>query len=653
MASYDTILFDIAAVIIMGVTLLSLLLRHVTKGATNRVYLSCMVLVTITAVTCLLGEVCDLLLMPAIAQAGTAPDYPPAARDSLTLAYYALRSLTPPMYLVLIATISSTTHRLNSSNVRRFLLWAPMIGSLLVVLANPLHHLVYHYAQGVLEHGPLIWVLYGTAAYYSLVGIAWLIRWRELLSRSEFFTLMAIYLIVFTSFVVEFAFPALHIDMFITSIAMMLLSAFVIRPERRLDSLVGAASLPAYREMCRRAFLSERRLCLVYLEIVNLERLRDLVGKDELQDIVRKVSANLSNQLERDDTLYYLRNGSFCIVPRNPDADHALGIARRAHEEGRAKSMGNEERSRRTEMRTCIVRIPEDVPDNDTLKAFVRRFAHLAPKSCVTTYDELARRDGFDLEMALSDIVARAIEDHSFMVHYQPIWSLEEQRFPSAEALVRLHDPTFGSVPPTMFIPEAEQNGSIDEIGAILLEKICAFLGNVDFEATGLEYLEVNLSAEQCMRPELAGELLELMGKYGVEPKRMNLEVTETASLFSQEAIDANVRELSAAGVAFSLDDYGTGYSNATRMLNLPFSLVKLDKSFIDNLGDPAVHAMLASTIALLKSIGKRVLAEGVETREQADALAEMGVDYIQGYYYAKPMPQDEFLAFLEERNRA
>lgn len=654
MASSHIIYFDIAAVVIMAVTLMSLILRNITRGATSRVYLTCMILVTVTAVACLIGEVYDQAIMPGLALSGAVdPNQPPPARDAITLLYYALRSLTAPMYLVLIATVTTTTHRLNSSAFRRICLWAPMIGILLFVLTNPLHHLVYYYVQGMPEPGHCIWILYAVAAYYALIGVAWLVRWRKLLASLEFATLLLLYPIVFASLAVEYTFPTLRINMFITSVAMMIISAFVIRPENRFDALVNAASLPAYREMCRRAFLTDRHLCLVYLEIVNLERLRDLVGKDELQDIVRSVSANLSTRLERDDVLYYLRNGLFCIMSRSLSVDHALRIAQQAHSEGRERAGDNEERSARTKMRTCIVRVPEDVSDNDTLKAFVRRFAHLMPQSGVSTFGQLAQQENFELEMALSGLVERSIRERSFTVYYQPIWSLADQRFRSAEALVRLDDPVFGQVPPAMFIPEAEQNGSIDEIGNILLEKICAFLGRVDYEATGLDYLEVNLSAEQCTQPSLADDLLELMRKHGVQPDRMNLEITETSSAFSQEIIDANVYALSTAGVAFSLDDYGTGYSNAIRMLSLPFSIVKLDKSLVDGLDDPAVRAMLASTITMLKSIGKQTLAEGVETAEQADALAELGVDFIQGYYYAKPMPEDAFLAFLEERNRA
>ena len=212
---------------------------------------------------------------------------------------------------------------------------------------------------------------------------------------------------------------------------------------------------------------------------------------------------------------------------------------------------------------------------------------------------------------------------------------------------MRLHDPTYGWVSPALFIPEAEQSGAIVAVGSILLDKICAFLGSADLDALGMEYVEANLSVDQCIRPQLADEVLGLLGRYGVEPSRVNLEMTETSGSFSQEVVERNVRRLSAAGVSFSLDDYGTGYSNVTRALDLPFSLVKFDKSFVDALDDEQVRAVLAQSIAMMKSIGKSVLVEGVESQEQADAVRAMGADYIQGYLYARPLPQDEFEAFL------
>ncbi len=646
------IYFDIAAVVIMAVSLASLFLRDLTHGAANRMYMSAMVLVTLTALAAVGSEACDAMIDPSFVQlVPINTEVPQATRDFMATAYYALRSLMAPAYLVLIATVSDTSHRLNKSNLVRFFLWVPMVVVFLLVVTNPLHHLLFSYTDEAAVRGPLAYVLYVEAAYYTVLGVAWLIRWRNLLSANEFSTLILLYPIMIAATVIQYQVPGLRLEMFVTSIAMMLVSAFVIHPETRLDALVNAASLRAYDEMCDRAFATGKPLCLVYVEIVNMERLRELVGKLELQEIIRDIADNLSTTLDNDDVLYYLHNGLFCISSRNIDPEHAERIAWDAHEKGKMKSIAMNEKSSPTAMRSCVVRIPEDAPDRETLKSFGRRFAHLVPNSTVTTFKELSKRDDFKLQMAVSGIVANAIKEHSFEVHYQPIYCLHDGRFHTAEALVRLSDPEIGAIPPSLFIAEAEQTGAILSIGSILLEKICAFLGEIDYEATGLKYVEANLSVEQCIHPDLTEEVLALLEKNAVEPSRLNLEITETSASYSQEAIEANALKLAKAGLSLSIDDYGTGYSSTSRMLSMPFSLVKIDKAFVDALDDESTRTVLASMVSTMKSIGKDVLVEGVETSAQADELAAMGVDYIQGYLYARPMPQDEFVAFLKERN--
>ena len=653
MPQLDAIHFDVAALVVMLVTVASLYLRHMTRGATNRVYLTAMVLVLATVLARLGGELYSVLALPGIVQSGAAtPDQPPLALDAFTLLYCALRSLTAPVFLVLIATVSGTTHLLNISPAVRIALWGPMLVVLALILTNPLHHLVYYYVGGAYESGMLAWTQQFVGLYYSITGIVWLVHWRQIFGTTEFYTLLAAYPIALCPILVQQLISTPNVNMFVTAVIMMLVSAFVIRPERRLDALVGAASFEAYQAKCNRAIITGKPLCLVYVEIVNLEKLRELMDKAELQNTVRQVAANLSGRLERDDVLYYLRNGLFCISPRNIDPAHALEVATRAHEEGKAQSaQGSRKRSGATEMRTCIVRVPEDVDSIDAMKAFVLRFSRLVPTSTVTTYSELSENEGFDLEMALSSIVADAIENRSFDVYYQPILHLGDGSFRSAEALVRLEDARFGQIPPSLFIPEAEENGTIDEIGTILLEKVFAFLSRTDFAATGLDYIEVNLSVDQCIRKGLADEIVAMATEHGVDPKRLNLEITESSSSYSQEAIADNVVNLAAAGFTFALDDYGVGYSNLSRLLELPFSLVKLDQSLVQRLDDPAMKTVMGETISMMKAIGKETLAEGVETQAQADELKSMGIDYIQGFRYAQPMPAEEFTAFLIEHN--
>lgn len=652
MPQEDIIYFDIAAVVVMTVLLLSFLMRRLTNRPATRVYFASMLLVFFTAIACLGGEIYDWLLGPFLLnQHLIEPQYFEAGRSALTLLFYLLRTFTAPAYLILIATVSDTTYRMYNSNLKRFLLWTPMLATALFVLTNPLHHLVYVYEGGTSQRGAGILVLYATAAYYAAFGIGWLFRWRAAFDDDEFSILMMLYPFMFIAVYIQYYFPFMRVDMFATAVSIMLISAFVVPPEKHVDTHMKAANLFAYREKCRHAFLTGQPLCLVFVEIVNIEQLRELVGTEEIQDIIGNVSHQLSETLAHDDVLYYLRNGLFCIIPRKPNPHYALETARRGHEEGKARSLKNPDQSRAVRMRSCVVRIPEDASNVETVRTFTRRFAHLVPDSQVTTYEELSQRKDFELEMSLTNIVDNAIEKRSFEVHYQPIYCMKDGKFRSAEALVRLNDPTFGWVSPGLFIPEAEQNGTIAAIGEILIEKICAFLGKVEFEKTGLKYVEVNLSVDQCMKPTLARELLETMQHYGVDSSRINFELTETSATYSQKLIEKNVHELAEAGLTFSLDDYGTGYSNVGRALDLPFSLVKLDKSLIDKLDDPAMHEVVSRTIAMMHSIGKEVLAEGIEAQEQVDLLRTMGIDYIQGYFFSKPLPESEFIAFLEQRN--
>lgn len=245
-------------------------------------------------------------------------------------------------------------------------------------------------------------------------------------------------------------------------------------------------------------------------------------------------------------------------------------------------------------------------------------------------------------------VLTRAVQERAFNVVFQPIWSTRENRFASAEALVRLKDcGELGFISPEIFIPMAEEQGMIGEIGNIVFEKVCSFASENRLWEKGINYIEVNLSGMQSVDPSLPAQLSSVMQKYGIEPSFINLEITETASIDGGELLDINMQRLRSLGCHFSMDDFGTGYSNLSQMAKVHFELVKLDKSLIwpafgENPDEPLV--ILNSCIAMILQLGAHIVAEGVETEEQATFLADRGVSYLQGYYYSKPITGDAFL---------
>ncbi|ENZ9534949.1 EAL domain-containing protein [Clostridioides difficile] len=250
----------------------------------------------------------------------------------------------------------------------------------------------------------------------------------------------------------------------------------------------------------------------------------------------------------------------------------------------------------------------------------------------------------------MKNCLKEALKNDGFEVYYQPIFSNSRGRFTSAEALLRLEHKELGFIPPDEFIPIAEQTGLINSIGLVVFEKVCRFIASDEFEDLKLDNIAVNLSVVQCMQKNLADDLLYLMNKYNVSPTKFKLEITETVAMGSFNIIKETMERLIDLGVKFALDDFGIAYSGVTNMLSLPFSVIKLDKSLIWSMNEDSRHKLTVETIiALINKLNMKAVAEGVETIKCAEDLIAMECEYLQGYYFSKPVPEDVFKNLLKE----
>ncbi len=253
---------------------------------------------------------------------------------------------------------------------------------------------------------------------------------------------------------------------------------------------------------------------------------------------------------------------------------------------------------------------------------------------------------------SIEDVVRAAVKDKAFDVYYQPILNVAEGEFVSAEALVRLRRADNENfISPEDFIPVAERCGLIHEIDDLVFEKVCSFIAKENLSSYGIRKVEVNLSGNEVVDRKTYSRLIGKMEKYHIPPKFINFEITETAFINNDEAFKDNVQKLKEIGSTFSMDDFGSGYSNLLELLKMDYVMVKMDKEFIWNCLDPDKpenRRMLEYSIGFLKDFGLHVLAEGVETIEQAKTLTEKGVEYLQGFYYSRPLPENEYIEFLK-----
>ncbi|MGN0818110.1 MAG: EAL domain-containing protein, partial [Candidatus Coproplasma sp.] len=299
----------------------------------------------------------------------------------------------------------------------------------------------------------------------------------------------------------------------------------------------------------------------------------------------------------------------------------------------------------------CAIKYPEvtdKIADIDDVLKYYR--IHASSEEGII----MATRDSIDKNRRMEKVdyaVQRALKNKSFKIYYQPILEAKTGKFNCCEALIRLIDPDLGFIPPDEFIPIAEQNGRIIEVGRFVIEEVCRFITERKPEQYGLEFIDVNLSIIQCLHPEIIKDIDDILEKYKVPRGMISLEITETASAKSYGVLQTRLGELRSNGYTISLDDFGTGFSSVEFLINFPFDVVKLDKSLIwAYMSTKKYEPILQHYMPMLHGLGAKIVAEGVETAEMVTALKALDCDYLQGFYYSRPVPEDEFIEFLSQK---
>ncbi|MEZ5843108.1 MAG: EAL domain-containing protein [Hyphomicrobiaceae bacterium] len=234
-----------------------------------------------------------------------------------------------------------------------------------------------------------------------------------------------------------------------------------------------------------------------------------------------------------------------------------------------------------------------------------------------------------------------ALASDGFEVHYQPIVDVKSGAATGYEALLRWRHPERGNVPPMEFIPIAEQTGLIVEIGAWVLKRACSEIARRSDTLT----ISVNISAVEFRTSDITATVLRVLEETGLAASRLTIEITESLLLTHGEQTMSQIKALRALGVHVGIDDFGTGYSSLTYLQNYPVDCVKIDRSFVNNLGSGRnATAIIKAIVALASGMGMATVAEGVETKEQLEQLSELGCREVQGYLLSRPKPADEIL---------
>lgn len=542
---------------------------------------------------------------------------------------------------------------------KRLLKWQVILAVTPFVLAAvtsvfaPIEYVVDEH--GAYSTGLMVYILYGSIVVYVLATCVLLFRKNNTVSKESNANYararitvavgLGIWIVVA---LIQFITKYVLISSIGNSLMLLYIYLNFENPKRYADDETDTLNRQAFHIMVPEMLARRRTFWLVNFTVDDNDQISRSLGYDAMKVILRTAADRLRTVVPRSG-FFHSRSNTLSVFVS--DRDQLDALLKRAGTADFQVPWNNG--TFKPQYHITIMECPKYGGTSDEIydiMDYVMEHHRHHEKVHVLWVDEETIRNR-DYSKQVLAVLTKAVQEKAFDVVYQPIWSTQENRFASAEALVRLQDcGDLGFISPEIFIPMAEQHGMIGEIGSIVFEKVCSFASENRLWEKGVNYIEVNLSGMQSVDPALPAQLMSVMHKYGIQPKFINLEITETASIDGGEMLDVNMKRLRSLGCHFSMDDFGTGYSNLAKMAKVHFELVKLDKSLIwPAFGEKPEEPMviLNSCISMILQLGAHIVAEGVETQEQADFLTEQGVNYLQGYYYSKPISGDTFLEKL------
>jgi diguanylate cyclase (GGDEF)-like protein/PAS domain S-box-containing protein len=425
------------------------------------------------------------------------------------------------------------------------------------------------------------------------------------------------------------------------------------------DALTGLPNRLLFGERASAAIarseISKRGLAVLLIDLDRFKNVNDTLGHGAGDAVLKACSERLARSLRDTDLIARISGDEFAVLVE-PCAQPAAAIA------VARKILGAIERPLIIQGHEIVLTgsvgisiYHEDGRDVETLLKHADIAMFRAKESGRNNYQFYsAQMNPHSLQrLSLESALRRALERKEFELHYQPKFDMKSGEITGVEALLRWRHPELGNVPPVQFIPIAEETGLIEPIGAWVLQEACAQAFRWHEQGLRGIRIAVNLSARQFRNQKLGRDIRKCLVESGLDPRMLELELTESMVMQDPEQAAAMLHELKALGLTLSIDDFGTGYSSLAYLKRFPIDSVKVDRSFVKDIpGDAEDLAIVEAIIALAHSLRLRVVAEGVETSEQHAHLQRLDCDEMQGYLKSKPLPADDATRFLEANVR-
>lgn len=492
--------------------------------------------------------------------------------------------------------------------------------------------------SGKYSPAPFYNIIYVCAAFYIVFSFACIIYYHKKITRSALLALCSFNCSLLIGYIARIAFPMFLVMNLFSLLAIILIFISFENPIMYLAGKANAFNIKAFYAVFAELDENDSPLVLGFV-INNYNELREVYSAKQMDrgiSLVCQYFAKKYPKLLR----FYLHDGRFVLIGRDNSQSETLKneIAMRF------KNSWTAGKDVDIFLEPKFVQIAPDVSFKTPEKIAKAVLSGLKEVEKLDKIGITINRETLitiEENILIKRAVERAVETNKVEMFLQPLMSTQNYKLVGAEALARIRDAGGNLIPPGKFIPIAEKNGRISVLGEQMFEQACKFIHDYDTESMGLSWINVNLSPIQFLRPDLNERFTAILEKYGVSAEKIHLEITEE-SMIDYALLKKQIQIMQGSGFQFVLDDYGSGYSNVSRLKRCPFVNIKLDMELVREYFKD-LDTLLPAVVQALKQMKFTITAEGVESLEMVEAMKKIGCDYLQGFYFSKPLPADEF----------
>ena len=634
--------FEIVALLLMSAIALHYRLMNQIPTRKGKAF-------SIAIVSCIVCSVFNLISSVSLTNKEFVPQW---GNELLTFVFFVLEGIsTFAIFRYILLMFNFDPKKENTIQIIGFV---PLILFELLVIATPFIGVLYYFIDNTYYLGFGVECEYFYQAFYMLLFLVLLVQNRKKLDRrisSVVITYSFISMILILS---QFIWKDVLLKGLFNASVIVLFYSTLQNPGELLDFSTETGNQRALN-ICLQQLTEEKntKATVISFNIKNFQNVTNAVGMMNSAGLLKQIGKYLASQAGKWQ-VFHVTGGIFTLVIKSPEK--AEKVIENIKERFANEWMINN---------NCVVvdirMIVQHYPKNfKTLNEFFTIREYMIGRipnddknvSILEADDKIVEQ--YQHRNKVEIALQRAIQKKSLEVYYQPIYSLEEKRIVSLEALIRMNDEEYGFISPEEFIPLAEKNGTIITIGNYVLEECCKFLSKhvLSNVSLGIRSVQINMSVVQCMQHDLKEHILPVLKKYHIPPSMITLEITEGLAIDAPALLHQHMDELGALGIAFAVDDYGSGHSNCSYLVKFPFKEVKIDKEMTwAYFSNETARIILENEIKTMKKLGIPLVVEGIEKIEQSEEMERLGVEYIQGYYYGKPLPESECLRYIRNFN--